>query len=532
MVLNRTKLLGIFDAVPVIALVIFLFCSITGKILARYVDDYLSQADAVSYTQELLNQTNKILQQAKDKISEINQSPHEFCSANDLRFIRNIIYSSGYISDLGRLKNEQLECSVLLGNNIPQSHSYARGILRSDGSVIYGDTPLFSSYNRGVILSINNTNLVFNPGLLSSFERPYYSYSVYAGAPALNAIVRLFHHPENNNIETPLNIIHSTSWVDGNRYTYKLCSPETHICVVTVADELAYQRKHRLIDTVFTILGLLTGGLAALLLLRYFHNAQTLTMQLMRAITRQELDVRYQPIVNVKTGKIIAFEALIRWEIRPDDYVPPDVLIDLAEKGGFITRITCYVLTRVKADMNQILQDHPDLRVNINIAACDLQHDSFYEALARFQNKGIRPHQIGIELTERSAADCHAFKGIERLRALGHKIYLDDFGTGYSSLALLGKIQVDALKMDKAFTQTVGTDALTVSIVPQILSIAKKYKLGIVVEGIETEEQAAYFKALPLSIAAQGWHFGKPQNINEVRQLLGISRKKKKKTTF
>ena len=118
------------------------------------------------------------------------------------------------------------------------------------------------------------------------------------------------------------------------------------------------------------------------------------------------------------------------------------------------------------------------------------------------------------------------------MRALGHKIYLDDFGTGYSSLALLSKIQVDALKMDKAFTQTVGTDALTVSIVPQILSIAKKYKLGIVVEGIETEEQAAYFKALSLSIAAQGWHFGKPQNINEVRQLLGISRKKKKNSPF
>lgn len=532
MVLIRTKLLGIFDAVPVIALGLFLLCAVSAKILSHYVDDYLNRAEADSYTQELLRQTNKILEQAKEKINEINQSPHEFCSANDLRFIRNTIYSSGYITDFGRLKNEKLQCSVLLGNNIPQWNSYSHGILRADGSVIYGDTPLFSSFNRGVILNIHNANVVFNPDLLSSFEKPHYRFSVYAGAPALNAVVRLFYHPENNNIEAPDNIIGSKNWIEDDQYFYKLCSPETYICVITVADQQAYQNKHRLIDTVFTILGLVIGGLAALLLLRYSHNAQTLSMQLIRAIARQELDVRYQPIVNVKTGEIIAFEALIRWEVHPDDYVPPDALIELAEKAGFITRITCYVLNRVQADMGLILQDHPQLRININIAACDLQQESFYEALARFQNKGIRPHQIGIELTERSAADCHAFRGIERLRALGHKIYLDDFGTGYSSLALLGKIQVDALKMDKAFTQTVGTDALTVSIVPQILSIAQEYKLGIVVEGIETEEQAAYFKALPLSIAAQGWYFGKPQNINEVQRLMGISSKKKKKSAF
>ncbi|WP_374829862.1 EAL domain-containing protein [Paenochrobactrum pullorum] len=524
--------MGWLDVIPVIALTVFVLFVVSEKLLENYVSDYLNQSEMTGFTQALLEQTDKILVQAKEKIHEANRSPHEFCSSNDLRFIRNIIYSSGYITDLGRMKNERLECSVLLGKDTPQLNVYARGILRHDDSVIFGDTPLFSSFNRAVILSVDNTNLVFNPGLLSSFDRPDYSYSVYAGAPTLNTIVRLFHHPEDNNIDTPDNIIHSKTWHENNKYFSKLCSQVSYICVVTAVDNLLLQKKHRLIDAVFTVLGLLTGGLAALLILRYFHKEQTLTTQLQHAIARYELDVYYQPIVNVKTGKIIAFEALIRWEIRPDDYVPADVLIDLAEKGGFITDITCYVLTRVKADMAQILQEHQELRVNINIAACDLQHDIFYETLARFQNKGIHPHQIGIELTERSAVDCHTFKGIERLRGLGHKVYLDDFGTGYSSLALLGEIQVDALKIDKAFTQTIGTDALTVSIVPQIISIAKKYKLGIVVEGVETEVQVAYFKAQPLPITAQGWFFGKPQNINDVYRLMGIKSKKKKKQAF
>lgn len=529
LILKRTKLSSIFNTVPFIALVFFLVCVVSSKVLARYVENYLGHADAASYTQELLSQTEKILVEARETIHEANRSPHEFCSTNDLRFIRSLIHSSGFINDLGRLAGGRLECSVLLGRETPGSISYNRGILRSDGTVIYGDIPLLSSNNRGTVLNENDTNIVFNNAAFASFERPFYSYSIYAGAPEHKSIVRLFHYPEHNHIKPPTDILSNASWSMDEQYFVKFCSAENHICVITSVDEHLLQKKHWLIDFIFTLFGLLAGGLAVLFLLRYFNKTQSLTTQLQRAMSRNELDVYYQPIVNVKTGKISAFEALIRWEIHPDDFVPADVVIEAAEKGGFMTSLTCYVLARVHADMGNILQKNAQLRVNVNIEAGDLQEDRFYEALRRFNDKSISPHQIGIELTERSAADSSSFDGINRLRALGHKVYIDDFGTGYSSLALLGQLQVDALKMDKAFTQTVGTDALTVSIVPQILSIAKKYKLGIVVEGIETEQQAAYFKALPLTIAAQGWYYGKPQNINQIRQLLGIKATKKKK---
>ncbi|MGU3574704.1 EAL domain-containing protein [Brucellaceae bacterium C25G] len=529
MVLNRTKIFGIFDAVPVVALIIFLFFVVSGKFLIKYVDDYLSQSEVNSYTQAILSQTDKIFIQAKEKIHEVNRSPYEFCSSDDLRYIRNIIYSSGYISDIGRVENERLYCSALLGKETPQWGAYTRGVLRPDGSVAYGDIPLFASFNRGAILNLENINLVFHPGLLSSFERPFYSYSVYAGSPTSKAIIRLFHYPAENNIKMPDDIKSNKSWLEEKTYFEKLCSQESNLCVITAVEKQALMKKNWLIDTVLTVLSLVIGGLAALLLLRFFHNAQTLAKQLIRAMRRQDLEIYYQPIVHVKTGKLVAFEALIRWEIRSGEYLPADILIDTAEKAGFITSITCYVLKRVKTEMGEILSQNPDLRVNVNIAACDLQHESFYEALSLFKNKNIRSDQIGIELTERSAADSHAFNGIEKLRTLGYKVYLDDFGTGYSSLSLLGQVQVDALKMDKAFTQTVGTNALTVSIVPQIISIAKKYKLAIVVEGIETEEQAAYFKSLSLSVDAQGWYFGKPQKINEVYRLLSINKRKKKK---
>ncbi|MDU0078391.1 EAL domain-containing protein, partial [Bacillus sp. IG2] len=94
----------------------------------------------------------------------------------------------------------------------------------------------------------------------------------------------------------------------------------------------------------------------------------------------------------------------------------------------------------------------------------------------------------------------------------GHPIYIDDFGTGYSSLAYLGRFRIDAVKIDRSFTQATSKESAMPSILPQILSIAKKFQLSAVVEGIEHAEQASYLQNLDRFIYGQGWHYGKPHN--------------------
>nr|WP_235963997.1 EAL domain-containing protein [Brucella pseudintermedia] len=104
--------------------------------------------------------------------------------------------------------------------------------------------------------------------------------------------------------------------------------------------------------------------------------------------------------------------------------------------------------------------------------------------------------------------------------------YIDDFGTGYSSLSYLGELQIDAIKIDKAFTRTVCADGDMVSIVPEIISMARQHGLGIVVEGIETEAQADYFRKMNTPMTAQGWFYGKPLPAGDaVALLLGRSSK-------
>jgi sensor c-di-GMP phosphodiesterase-like protein len=119
-----------------------------------------------------------------------------------------------------------------------------------------------------------------------------------------------------------------------------------------------------------------------------------------------------------------------------------------------------------------------------------------------------------------------AVETIHQLRRRGHSIHIDDFGTGYSSLSYLHDLSVDAIKIDRSFTQSIGTEAVTVAILPQILAMAQALNLLVIVEGIETEQQAEYFAIHSQPVLAQGWLFGRPVPSEQFHRLLAEDRKK------
>jgi sensor c-di-GMP phosphodiesterase-like protein len=162
------------------------------------------------------------------------------------------------------------------------------------------------------------------------------------------------------------------------------------------------------------------------------------------------------------------------------------------------------------------------------LAADDLADPEFLpmldEALKRAK---VKSKSLVIEITESSTANREvAMETIRNLRRRGHSIHIDDFGTGYSSLSYLHELSVDAIKIDKAFTQTIGTGSVMVAILPQILAMAEAFKLEVIVEGIETEQQARYFDAFALPLLAQGWLFGYPVPAEEFQRLLAGEQKK------
>jgi sensor c-di-GMP phosphodiesterase-like protein len=213
----------------------------------------------------------------------------------------------------------------------------------------------------------------------------------------------------------------------------------------------------------------------------------------------------------------------MRWPAATGAAIGPDQFIPIAEDAGMICDLTCFAIRRVSEDLGSLLRFNPTFTVSINIVADDLHNERFHAALAAFISAvGILPPQIALELTERRAAEVEAANvAINRLRQAGYKIYIDDFGTGFSSLTYLSDLAIDAIKLDKSFTGTVNTEMARARLVPPILEMAKDVGVPVIVEGVETECQAAYFRAHGV-LGMQGYLFSKPVEAPQLLQ--GISK--------
>jgi sensor c-di-GMP phosphodiesterase-like protein len=198
------------------------------------------------------------------------------------------------------------------------------------------------------------------------------------------------------------------------------------------------------------------------------------------------------------------------------------VFVNLAMERGFVGLITELVIRRSLRDFAETLRIYPDFQLSINVAAADLADPAFLPMLEENVTQArVVPRSLAIEITESSAVRyAVAMETILLLRHRGYAVHLDDFGTGYSSLAYLNELSVDAIKIDRSFTRAIGTDSVIGSIMPQILAIAEALHLEVIVEGIETEPQVAYFANASGRLYAQGWLFGHPVSIDEFLRIL------------
>lgn len=253
------------------------------------------------------------------------------------------------------------------------------------------------------------------------------------------------------------------------------------------------------------------GGLAVSAWLGFFMVRRLSPLgQLNDAVRRHQFIVAYQPIVDLATRRCMGAEALVRWKhqnriVRPDHFIP------LAEHRGLIQAITDQILDTILLELGEFLSRYSEFYVSINLSAPDLVTPRFLDRLKRaLSDARILPQQIRIEATERCFLDAAAAKEtIQAFRDAGHPVYIDDFGTGYSSLSHLQNFQVDALKIDKSFIDTVGQDAASSSVASHIIDMAKTLHVQVIAEGIEREEQASYLQARGARFG-QGWLFSEP----------------------
>jgi diguanylate cyclase (GGDEF)-like protein/PAS domain S-box-containing protein len=258
-------------------------------------------------------------------------------------------------------------------------------------------------------------------------------------------------------------------------------------------------------------------------------------VDLRRAIRNDEFVVHYQPLVNLETGRLHGFEALVRWQSPSRGFVPPMDFIPLAEEVGLIAPIDRYVL-KVAAQQAREWQKKydrlSDLSICVNVSSKQFTRDDLVPYVAAvLEECGLAPSCLKLEITESAIMESpdQAADILYNLRDMGVQLALDDFGTGYSSLGHLHQFPLDVLKIDRSFVSRLGVTSpptdqrgrgrRTSEIVSTIVALAKALDMEVVAEGIETTVHLQILRAMGCRYG-QGWLFSKPLTVEAAERLM------------
>jgi diguanylate cyclase (GGDEF)-like protein len=257
---------------------------------------------------------------------------------------------------------------------------------------------------------------------------------------------------------------------------------------------------------------------------RYLERL-SLEADLRFAIERGEFSMHYQPLISLKDGSLIGFEALLRWQHREKGFISPAQFIPIAEDSGLIIPITKWILRQTCsqiAEWQKLSLSYQNLLVSVNISGRHLTD----EDLTRDVSKALRlsnltPASLKLEITESTAMENpeQSIKILNDLKNLGVQLSIDDFGTGYSSLSYLHRLPFDSLKIDRSFVIEVGENGENSEVLQTIVLLAKNLKMRIFAEGIETESQLAILQNLGCDYG-QGYLMSKPLPAGEMEKQL------------
>jgi diguanylate cyclase (GGDEF)-like protein len=251
------------------------------------------------------------------------------------------------------------------------------------------------------------------------------------------------------------------------------------------------------------------------------HNRQNLERDLRHAIDRGEFELHYQPIVNVVSGLVCGFEALLRWNHPVRGLVWPHEFIGLAEECGLIIPIGAWLLGQA---CREIAEFPDDIRVAVNLSPVQFRAANFVDIVRdALATSGLAPSRLELEITESVLLQSNErnLTVMNQLQASGIRVVMDDFGVGYSSLSYLRRFRFGRIKIDPSFIKDISTNDEAVYVVRAILGLCRDLGIRTTAEGVETADQLAILVAEGCS-ELQGYLFSRPRPASHIAELIGV----------
>lgn len=475
------------------------------------------------FANKAVMRTDLVTYQAFSALSDMDRIPGPVCSPAKLEQAARVIYNYRYVQDAGSYGGGHYLCSPLLGDVRTKNFALGPPDYRSnDGYLVWFQqkSPL-SDLRKDIQIGRNGNYIAIDSGsyvdIIDPARRPIAVIQITTG--------KLVAISPGADPDEMLNAWKHDANVKSDQWYYAVAHSSTRpLGVIVRSTGGSVVRDWPKVLAAWLSIGVIVGAVLGWLAYRRVTRQLSFPATLEWAIARRMIDVVYQPIVNLVDGECIGVEALARWTLNGRS-ISPEVFVRVAEDNQLIQPLTDLVLEKTIAQLGTLLAASPAFYVSINVSCEDLATFRFLNRLkASLDKTGIAPRQIRIEATERSFMNADTTRGvIAAFRAAGHPVYIDDFGTGYSSLSYLQTFEIDVLKIDRSFVNTIDQDTASSIVAPHIIAMAHALNVEIIAEGVESAVQAAWLRDKGVQYA-QGWYYAKAMAAHELTRWLDQNR--------
>lgn len=435
----------------------------------------------------------------------------------DISELDNIIWRQANYDELTNLPNRRL-----FNDRLNEATLYAHRN-QSQLAIVFIDLDHFKDVNDTHGHKFGDQVLISVADKLNQQIRESDTLARFAG-DEFAAILTDIQKPENiqpvlnrmlNSVIEPLNLGDSTIYLTASMgVTFYPCDAGNVESLLINADQAMYHAKANGRNQIHFFTPELKQNLDRRILL---------VSELREAIQNQQLELYYQPVINIKTNKAFKVEALLRWPHPERGLISPAEFIPLAEDHNLIVDLGDYVVEKVLNDLAKFKELDDDFIVAINTSPAHYKNQECIDSwLNKIEDAGFNGNDFIFEITERiMMPDTHneVDKTLRKLNKVGIQTAIDDFGTGYSSLSYIKSFNIDIVKIDKSFVMNLNKDEHDQAICEAIVLMAHKLGMSIIAEGVETEEQLQFLKTIGCDYA-QGYLFSKPNNLQEILALI------------